>query len=144
MHFYFTQKVTICQYCYQLDSQMSWTPPSGVPQTGSDGVLIYLHHSFSNSLFDETRCFAPILNFPLVSSQEGITLRGSSFLQQREASHRALVKNLPVDAGDIRDTASIPRLTKPPGGGRGWQPTPVVLTGGSHGQRSTQYIETRN
>ena len=46
-----------------------------------------------------------------------------------------VVKNPPIDAGDIRDTGSIP------GSGRfswrrAWQPTPVFLPGESHGQRS--------
>ena len=31
----------------------------------------------------------------------------------------ALVKNLPVNAGDIRDAGSIPGLGRFPGGGRG-------------------------
>ena len=51
------------------------------------------------------------------------------------ASQVALVvKNLPANAGDIRDAGSTP------GSGRSlkkeWQPTPVFLPGESHGQRS--------
>ena len=30
-----------------------------------------------------------------------------------------VVKNLPANAGDVRDVASIPRLGRPPGGGHG-------------------------
>ena len=39
------------------------------------------------------------------------------------------VKNLPANAGDIRDPGLIPWR-------RAWQPTPVFLPGESHGQRS--------
>ena len=46
-----------------------------------------------------------------------------------------VVKNWPANAGDIRDRGSVP------GSGRSllrraWQPTPVLLPGESHGQRS--------
>ena len=46
-----------------------------------------------------------------------------------------MVKNLPANAGDVRDTGlnfwvrKILWMKK-------WQPTPVFLTGESHGQRS--------
>ena len=47
------------------------------------------------------------------------------------ASQLALVlKNLPANAGDIRNLGSIPEL------GRKWQPIPVFLPEESHGQRS--------
>ena len=46
-----------------------------------------------------------------------------------------MVKNLPANAGDMRDEGSVPGLGRSPGGGA-WQPTPVVLPGESHGQRS--------
>ena len=42
-----------------------------------------------------------------------------------------VVKNPPVNAGDIRDMGSIPGLGRPPGGA--WQPTPVFLPGEFHG-----------
>ena len=45
-----------------------------------------------------------------------------------------VVKNLPVNAGDIRDLGSIPGLGRSPGEGNS-QPTPVFLPGKSHGQR---------
>ena len=43
-----------------------------------------------------------------------------------------VVKNLSSIAGDIRDARSIPGSGRSPGG----QPTPVFLTGESHGQKS--------
>ena len=45
------------------------------------------------------------------------------------------VKNLPANAGDIRDMGLIPELGRSLGG-RAWQPTAVFLPGESHGQRS--------
>ena len=48
-----------------------------------------------------------------------------------------MVKNLPANAGDIRDTGLIPELGRPPPPqSRKWPPTPVFLPGESHGQRS--------
>ena len=50
-------------------------------------------------------------------------------------SHTVLVvKNLPVNAGDIRDAGSIPGLGRSPGEGNG-NPL-LLLPGDSHGQRS--------
>ena len=46
-----------------------------------------------------------------------------------------MVKNLPANAGDLRDVGSIPGVGKIPWR-RAWQPTPVFLLGGFHGQRS--------
>ena len=46
-----------------------------------------------------------------------------------------VVKNLPADAGDIRDVGSIPGFGKIPWR-RAWQPTSAFLPGESHGQRS--------
>ena len=45
------------------------------------------------------------------------------------------VKNLPANAGDVRDMGSIPGSGRPPGRGH-WQSTPVFLPGESHGQGS--------
>ena len=42
----------------------------------------------------------------------------------------AVVKNLPANAGDIRDMGSKILWKRP------WQPTPVFLPGESYGQRS--------
>ena len=42
------------------------------------------------------------------------------------------VKNLPANAGDIRDDGSIPQLGRSPGGGHG----NPLLPGEAHGQRS--------
>ena len=46
-----------------------------------------------------------------------------------------VVKNLPANAGDIRDISLIPGLGSSPGGEHG-NPTPVFLPGESNGQRS--------
>ena len=46
-----------------------------------------------------------------------------------------MVKKLSANAGAARDTGSIPELGRYPGGGHG-DPTPVFLSGESHGQRS--------
>ena len=46
-----------------------------------------------------------------------------------------VVKNPPVNAGDIRDSGSIPGSGRSPGGGHG-KPIPVFLPGESRGQRS--------
>ena len=52
------------------------------------------------------------------------------------ASRVALVlKNPPVNAGDVRDEGLIPGLGRFPWR-RTWQPTPVFLPGEFHGQRS--------
>ena len=52
------------------------------------------------------------------------------------ASQVALVvRKLLANAGDIRDTDSIPRVWKIPWR-RAWDPTPVFLPGESHGQSS--------
>ena len=45
-----------------------------------------------------------------------------------------MVKNLPAKARDIRDMGLIPGLGRLPWR-RAWQPTPVFLSGESHGQR---------
>ena len=46
-----------------------------------------------------------------------------------------LVKDLPTNAGDVRDVSSIPESGRSPWK-RAWQPIPVFLPGESHGQRS--------
>ena len=46
-----------------------------------------------------------------------------------------MVKSLPANAGDIRDTQVQSLDWKDPLN-RKWQPTPVLLPGESHGQRS--------
>ena len=59
-------------------------------------------------------------------------------LKSRWASQVALAAtNLPANAGDVRDSGSIPGSGRSPGG-RAWQPTPVLLPGESHGQRSLE------
>ena len=44
-----------------------------------------------------------------------------------------VIKNLPANAGVVRDVGSIPELGRSFGGGHG---TPVFLPGESHGQRN--------
>ena len=64
-------------------------------------------------------------SFPLMFSHD---------VTDSEASQVALmVKNLPANAGDLRDTGSIPGSGRSPGG---WQPTAIFLAGEFHGQRS--------
>jgi len=46
-----------------------------------------------------------------------------------------MVKNMPANAGDIKEAVSIPGLGKIPWR-RAWQATPVFLPGESHRQRS--------
>ena len=49
-----------------------------------------------------------------------------------------MVKNLPANAGDIRDAGSIPGLGRSPGEGNGWLPTPVFWPGEFHGLYNPQ------
>ena len=59
-----------------------------------------------------------------------------SFIVKEGTSQVILVvKNLPTNAGDVRDTCLIPGSGRFPWR-RKWQPTPVFLPGESHGQRS--------
>ena len=46
-----------------------------------------------------------------------------------------VVKNPPASAGDVTDMGSIPELEKMPWR-RAWQPTPVLVPGECHKQRS--------
>ena len=59
-----------------------------------------------------------------------------------------MVKNPPANAGDIRDSGSIPGLGRSSGGGNG-NPTPVFLPGEFHGIAKSQtqlntYTETND
>ena len=48
-----------------------------------------------------------------------------------------MVKNLPADAGDVRNMGSIPGMGRSPGEDLlEWLPNPIFLPGKSHGQRS--------
>ena len=49
-----------------------------------------------------------------------------------------VVKNLPANAGDIRDMHSMTGSVRSPGGRNG-KPLPVFLPGEFHGQRSLVY-----
>ena len=50
---------------------------------------------------------------------------------------KLVVKNLPANAGHVRDAGSVPGLGKIPWR-RKWQPTPISLTGESRGQRNLE------
>ena len=66
----------------------------------------------------------------------GITLFFNRASDSLWASQVVLVgKNLPANAGDVRDVDLIPGSGRSPRGGA-WQSTPVFLPGESHGQRS--------
>ena len=52
-----------------------------------------------------------------------------------------MVKNLPDNAGDIRDAGLVPGSGRFPWR-RVWQSTPVFLPGESHGQRSLEGYST--
>ena len=54
-------------------------------------------------------------------------------MAEKGFSGALVVKNLPANAGDARDTGSIPGLGRSPGGGTG---NPLQYSRKSHGQRS--------
>ena len=58
------------------------------------------------------------------------------FWEERASQVALVVQNAPASAGDIRDSGQVPGSGRSPGGGSVWQPTPVLLPGESHGQRS--------
>ena len=47
-----------------------------------------------------------------------------------------VVKNLPTNAGDVKDTGSFSGLGRSPRGQTTWQPTSVFVLGESHGRRN--------
>ena len=61
---------------------------------------------------------------------------GFSGVPRDQTCHHMLA--ITANAGDVRDSGSIPGLGRPPGGGHGnpLQSTPAFLPGESHGQRS--------
>ena len=59
---------------------------------------------------------------------------GAGNTKKRTSQVALVIKNASVNAGDIKDVGLIPGLGRSPG--EGWQPTPVILPGESHGQRS--------
>ena len=93
---------------------------------------------FRRRIFFTRVGLAPFLSFLLVVIpllriviKWAYDLRGS--VSTLDFPGGAVVKNAPANAGNARDLASPWR--------RKWQPTPVVLHGESHGQRSlTSYI----
>ena len=70
-----------------------------------------------------------------MSLEAGVTENCRKLLVLGASQVALVVKNPPPTAGDVRNTGSIPRLGRSPGEGA-WQPTPVLLPGESHGQRS--------
>ena len=60
-------------------------------------------------------------------------LHDSTYIRASQVA--LMVKNLPANAGDVRDVGSIPEIRKMPWR-RQWLQTPVFLSGESHGQRS--------
>ena len=66
-------------------------------------------------------------------------MKADKHLSFTKLYHRAsqvvlVLKNLPANAGDVRDMGLIPVLGKS-SAGRKWHPTPVLLPGKSHGQK---------
>ena len=47
-----------------------------------------------------------------------------------------MIKNLPANAGVLKDVGLSPGSGGSPGGGQTWKPTPVFMLGEFHGQRS--------
>ena len=85
-----------------------------------------------------SNCVVPFL-VSWNSSREELSSTNYCFTPRSEAKGASqvvlVVKNLPANAGDIKDTCLIPWLGKIPWR-RAWQPTLVLLPGESHGQRS--------
>ena len=74
---------------------------------------------------------------------------GAGKMGRREELHQdrsfpggEVAKNLPANAGDTRDTGSIPGSGRFPGvpWNRKWHPTPIFLPGKFHGQRNLAAI----
>ena len=53
-----------------------------------------------------------------------------------------MVKNPPADAGDVRDVGLILGQEEEMTWRSTWQPTPVLLPGESHGQRSLSGLQS--
>ena len=76
---------------------------------------------------------------PLATHQESVYMYQSHFLLlkptvDRVAQVALVVKNLPANAGDVRHgfNSRVGKISWR----KAWQPTPVFLSGGSHGQRN--------
>ena len=76
-----------------------------------------------------------VLYADCVSSVPRLTLLELWMHSQRASQMMLVVKNLPPNAGDVRDMGSIPGLGRFPWR-RKWQPTLVFLPGKFHRQRS--------
>ena len=113
----------------------------------SDESSSFLQASSLNSHGFFSECLQKSLSLPLLISPAWISLdRDPVFMITFNlnnllktllgASQKALaVKNLPANAGDVRDADLIPGFGRSPGGGK-WQLTPVFLPEKFHGQRS--------
>ena len=74
------------------------------------------------------------LIYIIVHPRTVITEEFMPYIPTERASQVTLVvKNLPANAGDLRDVGSIPRSGRSPGGGKG---NPLQYSGEFHGQRS--------
>ena len=127
---------------------VSGPEPSSVPSSflpsllESSLALCSVHHSHGLNLIP-FRCPVPTRACPCLPRpslphpglKHGPDL--SLGLPASQGLHRWLlaVKNPPANAGDAGDKGSIPGSGRSPGGGQ-WQPTPVFLSGKSHGQGS--------
>ena len=69
----------------------------------------------------------------LILFLRGVNCRSRS---RRPSQVTLVVKNLPANAGDIRDMSSVPGSGRSSGEGNGNPLTPVFLREKSHGQRS--------
>ena len=67
------------------------------------GILISLHCGLGNSLLS-----CPLFDYFKMY-----------YIHIRTSQEALVVKNLPVNAGDVRDTGSVPELRRSPGGGHG-------------------------
>ena len=97
--------------------------PGSIPGLGrytGEGIGYPLQYSALENSMDYS---------PWVHKESDMTQRPSLSL------HVSLVKNSPANAGDLRDTVSIPELRRFPWR-RAWQPTPIFVPGESFWQGS--------
>ena len=100
-----------------------------------DGTLPLLPNFSVDSGGEGGLGFSP-LPWALSVSFYWISSVDCSHLSSLPSQVTLVVKNLPANAGDTRDTSLIPGSGRSSGEVNGWQPTPVFLPGESHGQRS--------
>ena len=100
-----------------------------------DGTLPLLPNFSVDSGGEGGLGFSP-LPWALSVSFYWISSVDCSHLSSLPSQVTLVVKNLPANAGDTRDTSLIPGSGRSSGEVNGWQPTPVFLPGESHEQRS--------